>query len=158
MTQTIIIAGVTLSLAAARCAEESGVNVEEDLDSLRSGLLTSAALLDACLDGADDDRVEGWRDYVSALSAHLAAEEPAPALDPLAAALVGWTGSAEQIEQLRAFARDFEWGGEVEDADHAAHVAMAEIVTDLGGAEPHPEALARLRGYLVESAERCDAT
>lgn len=101
MTQTIIIAGVTLSLAAARCAEESGCDVEEDLDDLRSNLLTEAALLDVCLDGADRDREQGWRDYVSALSAHLAAESPA--LAPIVVrefstmpeiALEGWNPNA----------------------------------------------------------------
>jgi len=77
MTQTITIAGVTLTLAAAQNVEELSVDVAADLDSLRSGLLTAPALLDACLDGAADDREQGWRDYVSALVAHIAAEEPA---------------------------------------------------------------------------------
>ncbi len=236
-SKPIIIAGVTLSLAAAQNVEETGVDVAADLDSLRSGLLTSAALLDACLDGAADDREQGWRDYVSALSAHLAAEgsvapivvrefstmpelalegwnpnalsggdystdraralyaalgvsesdeeyalarhsdgrwalfgltveghryaeeapaeEPAPALDPLAATLVVWTGSAEQIDALRAVARDFEWSdAAIADAEHAADEVVSALVANI---EPHPEALARLRGYLVESAERCAA-
>ena len=154
MTMRITVAGVSLTLAALANVEETGTAVAADLDSLRSGLLTSAALLDACLDGAADDREQGWRDYVSALSAHLAAEEPAPALDPLAAALVGWTGSAEQTERLRAFARDHAWEGPIADADYAAGEVVSALVD---GIEPHPEALARLRSYLVESAEKCTA-
>ena len=72
MDQTIIIAGVTLSLAAAQNVEELSVDVAADLDSLRSGLLTAPALLDSCLDGAAEDREQGWRDYVAALVAHAA--------------------------------------------------------------------------------------
>lgn len=48
---------------------ETSADVAEDLRALRSGETTPSALLAHCLNGADDDRAEGWRDYVTALSA-----------------------------------------------------------------------------------------
>lgn len=68
-TQNITIDGVTMSRAAATNVEETGVDVAADLAALRSGEHTAESLLAHCLDGADEDRVEGWRDYVSALVA-----------------------------------------------------------------------------------------
>lgn len=44
------------------------LDVDSDLAALLSGTLTSEALLERCLDEADDDRVDGWRDYVSSLA------------------------------------------------------------------------------------------
>lgn len=48
--------------------EECGVDAEADVEALRSGATTRAALLEHCLDGADADRVGGWRDYVSTVA------------------------------------------------------------------------------------------
>lgn len=56
-----------LSPAAAACVEEAGVDVDADVAALRDGRTTPAALLRACLDGADDARVQGWREYVAAV-------------------------------------------------------------------------------------------
>jgi hypothetical protein len=56
-----------MSLEAAGCVEETGADVGEDMEALRSGKHTPESLLAFCLDGADDDRVQGWRDYVAAL-------------------------------------------------------------------------------------------
>lgn len=53
--------------AALACIAETGADHAADLAALRAGRTTPAALLAHCLDGADDDRAEGWRDYVSAL-------------------------------------------------------------------------------------------
>jgi hypothetical protein len=44
--------------------DECDVNPFDDLAKIRDGRLNREALLIACLDGADDDRVQGWRDYV----------------------------------------------------------------------------------------------
>lgn len=50
-----------------RNLEETGVDYWSDLEALRSGEHTAESLLAYCLDGADEDRVEAWREYVSAL-------------------------------------------------------------------------------------------
>lgn len=52
------------SAAALECIEETGIDPLDDLDRLRSGEVTREALLAECLDGADDDRHDGWHDYV----------------------------------------------------------------------------------------------
>lgn len=44
--------------------EETDADVLGDLAKVRDGSLSLENLLLACLDGADDDRVQGWRDYV----------------------------------------------------------------------------------------------
>ncbi len=49
--------------------EETSTDVAADVARLRSGEITRDALLAECLDGADEDRVEGWREYVEAVSA-----------------------------------------------------------------------------------------
>jgi len=65
------IAAYNLSTAAVEALEEAGISdagVDEDfthVDAADDG----AALLRACLTGADDDRIQGWTDYVSALVA-----------------------------------------------------------------------------------------
>lgn len=51
---------------AAEAVREAGVSPSADVARIRAGL-TSEALLAECLDGADPDRVEGWRDYVAAV-------------------------------------------------------------------------------------------
>lgn len=61
-------AGCDFTRAALDAIEETGVDPTDDLDALRCGRMTAADLLARCLDGADADRAEGWRDYVSALA------------------------------------------------------------------------------------------
>lgn len=63
----------SLTPAAVAALEEAGMTdalVEADLHALTSPDVDcdAAALLAVCLDGADDDRVQGWRDYVNALA------------------------------------------------------------------------------------------
>ena len=58
-----------------------------------------------------------------------------------------WLGTAEQCESIRQWARDYPWEERIEDPEHAADTVLA----DLG--ELHPDARARLRAALVESAE-----
>jgi predicted HicB family RNase H-like nuclease len=68
---TVTIAGIRFSLAAAECIREAGISQHEiasDAVSIRDGR-TRESLLEHCLDGAGDDRHEGWRDYVSAVVA-----------------------------------------------------------------------------------------
>ena len=71
------IAGIAFTPAAASNIEETGIDADEihrDVRSICNGDSSEYALLGRCLDGADPDRVEGWRDYVSAIVAAAAAE------------------------------------------------------------------------------------
>jgi hypothetical protein len=58
---------IVLSHRAQLNVQESGVVPQDDIDALRSGEHTAESLLAYCLDGADDDRVQGWKEYVSAV-------------------------------------------------------------------------------------------
>lgn len=58
-----------LTNAAVEVLEESGCNnatVDADFCAIVGD---GSALLDSCLDGADSDRRQGWREYVSCLVA-----------------------------------------------------------------------------------------
>lgn len=55
------------STAALENINETNADWALDLHRLRSGAVTRERLLDNCLDGADADRVQGWREYVAAL-------------------------------------------------------------------------------------------
>jgi hypothetical protein len=55
-----------LTRVALLNVEETGINPSEDLESLLAGE-TAESLLARCLDGADEDRVQGWREYVETL-------------------------------------------------------------------------------------------
>lgn len=58
---------ITLTDAAQRNVEETGAIPALDLDELRSGKTTPERLLAFCANGADDDRMPGWREYVATL-------------------------------------------------------------------------------------------
>ena len=60
---------IQFTKAAQENIDETGCDVEADLAALRSGAHTRESLLAHCLDGADPDREEGWREYVEALVA-----------------------------------------------------------------------------------------
>ena len=47
--------------------DETGAFPLDDLAQLRSGAQTGASLLAYCLDGADEDRADGWIEYVTTL-------------------------------------------------------------------------------------------
>jgi hypothetical protein len=66
MTKTTTI---KFTQAAQENIDATGINYQDDLDALRSGEHTRESLLAYCLVGADDDVIEGWHDYVSALVA-----------------------------------------------------------------------------------------
>jgi hypothetical protein len=57
----------SFSHAALEAIEETGLDVAADVERLIEHRVTPAELLAECLQGADDDRVQGWRDYVRAL-------------------------------------------------------------------------------------------
>lgn len=61
----------TFTDAAISNLTETGTDWAADWRALKSGETTPEALLEHCLDGADDDRADGWREYVSALEALL---------------------------------------------------------------------------------------
>lgn len=44
---------------------ETGCDPSSDLQALIDGTHTPASLWEHCIDGADEDRIEGWRDYFS---------------------------------------------------------------------------------------------
>lgn len=58
---------IEFTTAALENIEQTGTDFEDDLSRLRSGEVTREQLLAECLDGADEDVVEGWEDYVAAL-------------------------------------------------------------------------------------------
>ena len=70
MTMTTI----KFSQAAQQNIEETGIDPQDDLRRLRAKEITSAELIAECLAGADDDREDGWRAYVAALTWMLSAE------------------------------------------------------------------------------------
>lgn len=53
------------SFAALQNIKETDADYQEDCRKIQGGRLTRESLLLACLDGADADRTEGWRDYVN---------------------------------------------------------------------------------------------
>lgn len=57
-----------MTKGAVANVEDTGVDVRADLGALVSGETDAAALLASCLRGADADREQGWRDYVSTLA------------------------------------------------------------------------------------------
>lgn len=63
----VMVQGVTMTAAAAMNVEECSVDVLADAARMQRGL-TVEALLSECLDGADADRVQGWREYVEAVA------------------------------------------------------------------------------------------
>lgn len=71
---------------ALSAIEETGCNPQADLGALVAGTQTPAALWAHCVDGADDDRLAGWRDYFSAIAI---AYEGATGLAVDVAAIVG---------------------------------------------------------------------
>ncbi len=73
-----------LTNAARDNVDETGIDPKADVQSLRDGE-TEESLLARCLDQADDDRAEGWRDYVSALTGYLADEASRLAREAIAA-------------------------------------------------------------------------
>lgn len=68
------------SRAALENIEETGANWRRDLEQLLGGSHTPATLLEFCLDGAEPDREQGWRDYVAALEALMPARDDGPLL------------------------------------------------------------------------------
>ena len=59
---------IEFSRAALECIQETGTDVGVMLGLLAQGQ-TREEILAYCLEGAEDDRVQGWRDYVDALFA-----------------------------------------------------------------------------------------
>ena len=55
--------------AAQENMDEAGVDATHDLSEIAAGLWSPESLLEHCLEGADEDREQGWREYVSALFA-----------------------------------------------------------------------------------------
>lgn len=62
--------------AALENIAETGADWAHDLERLRDGM-TESDLLALCLEGADADREQGWREYVETLAAVGPARDPA---------------------------------------------------------------------------------
>lgn len=60
---------ITFTTEAQENIAETGADWESDLRALKSGEHTEESLLELCLNGADEDRVQGWREYVETLVA-----------------------------------------------------------------------------------------
>lgn len=86
MTSTIN-STLRLSNAALENVEETGIDPMSDVARLRAGEVTEDDLLAECLDGADDDRVQGWREYVDAVVAYVSLDGVSATLDLDAPAL-----------------------------------------------------------------------
>lgn len=83
---------IKFSTLAALNIEEGSVDIAADVARVRAGLVTAEELLSQCVNGADDDRVQGWREYVSAV---VAAAGPVATDEPIAA-LRNATGAAQR--------------------------------------------------------------
>jgi len=59
--------GNGFSQAALENIKETGIDPADDVARVRAGL-SPDALLAECLEGADEDRVEGWREYVERIA------------------------------------------------------------------------------------------
>jgi hypothetical protein len=85
MTTQILLTHLALENVA-----ETGIDPADDVCRVATAGLSRADLLAECLDGADDDRVAGWREYVDAVvdaaHAQLAAEVARKHLQA-----IGWT-------------------------------------------------------------------
>jgi hypothetical protein len=57
-----------LGRAALENVMETGCDPAADIAALRHGRHTEESLLSHCLDGADEDREDGWREYVQAIA------------------------------------------------------------------------------------------
>ena len=57
---------IPMTDAASENVRECGVDARKDIARVRNGL-TADQLLSECLDGADEDQVGGWADYVDAV-------------------------------------------------------------------------------------------
>lgn len=67
-----------MSVAARENMTEAGLTVRDvcaDVDAIRSGAHTRESLLAFCMSGADEDRAQGWADYVGYI---VDAAEPLP--------------------------------------------------------------------------------
>lgn len=63
------------SRAAQENIDETGIDPMDDHDAIRQGSMTPAALLAHCLDGADEDRRQGWLDYANEVCRSAFAED-----------------------------------------------------------------------------------
>lgn len=61
------VQGVVMSREAAENVRECNVDVQDDVRKLRAGQWTQKSLLNLCLEGAEPDREQGWREYVVAV-------------------------------------------------------------------------------------------
>jgi hypothetical protein len=71
MSEVVLKSGdlsVSFSKPAVENIEESNLDWGEGLLALQSGRMDPESLLQNCLEGSDEDRTQGWRDYVTNLT------------------------------------------------------------------------------------------
>lgn len=68
LNNEVLVKGVWMSLEAAKNVKECGVDVAEVMRSLTSEELLPRELFEHCLKGAEQDRWQGWLDFVQACS------------------------------------------------------------------------------------------
>ncbi len=61
---------IRFTKSAQECIDETGIDFMADVHRLREGTVGAMALILECLDGVDDDRHQGWYDYVDAVVAY----------------------------------------------------------------------------------------
>lgn len=71
MSVKAMVDGVEMTFDAAECVESASADVRADVRAMLDGSSTAEALLSWCLDGADEESVSGWREYVEAIEAHV---------------------------------------------------------------------------------------
>lgn len=131
---------LTFSAEAQRNIEETGCDPMDDMHRVVTGEQTREGLLAFCLDGAEEDRVQGWRDYVQTICE--AAARPAE--------LFAVTFTAEQIAELteeQAIAASLVWCKWNDAAQGYRILALwckAQQPTRLSGVLPTPRTMIAL--------------
>jgi hypothetical protein len=69
MISQATIRSYSLTTAAVECLEEVGLTDSEVDADFQAVVGDGSALLTSCLEGADEDRVQGWTEYVASLVA-----------------------------------------------------------------------------------------
>lgn len=68
--RNVIVSGVSMSRDAAERVAEVGCDVRLDVWQLQRGIIDEDELRAECTNGASEDRVGGWNEYVDAVVNH----------------------------------------------------------------------------------------
>lgn len=142
------------STEAIRNIEETGCNPEQDLKDIWSKVHTAESLLAHCLNGADEDREAGWRDYVQkiVLASERISTERLQDIRNRAAKILGWVNRTFDAGEASNLGMD---SGTRNKANAwffrfsllAAEMGHAEYVDE---PEQHREAVARIAKHYLQ--------